>query len=198
MSEQESEKPINPFAVPISSAAIAPERGNPDPLPPPQLSRVGIKWLIICGIAAAPSFVFGGSIGNWRTAGVVGMVIGVLIFVIGYTALEFTTAVQQQMQKPASRRASWIAYMTRVGISIVFPIGVFVDIACGVFAVSLSSSVTGIQEVGFARSETVNVSDAAFCFQFALTTLIQGFLLNLVLFGYMGIVWLICKAFSRN
>ena len=198
MSEQEPENSINPYAVPISSSAIAPDRGNQDPLPPPQLSQVFFKWLVICAIAAAPSFVIGGSMGNWRTAAVLGMVIGVLIFVVGYTALEFTTAIQEQMQKPVSRRASWIAYLTRVAISIVYPVGVFVDILCGVFAIGLSTPVTGIADGGFGRGEIVNVSEAALCFQFALTTVFQGVLLNLVLFAYMGIVWVICSAIMRD
>ena len=78
MSEQENENPINPFAVPISSSAIAPERGNPDPPPPPELSKVFIKWLIICAFAAGPSFYFGGMMGNWRLSAVLGMVVGIL------------------------------------------------------------------------------------------------------------------------
>ena len=198
MSEQEPENPINPFAVPLSSVAIAPERGNPDPLPLPQLSRVLVKWLIVCGIAAAPSFVMGGGVGNWRTAAVLGMVSGVLVFVIGYTALEFTNAVQKQMQKPVSRRAAWIAYITRVGISVVYPVGLFIDIICGIFAMGFASSVTGLEGSRFGSGESVNVSDVVLFVQYAFTTIIQGMLLNLVLFGYMGLVWLVCKAVSRD
>ena len=198
MSEQESENPINPFAVPMSSAVIAPDRENPDRLPPPQLFRVFFKWLIVCAVAAGPSFYFGGMMGNWRLSAVVGMVIGILVFVIAYTAIEFTTAVQDLMQKRVSRRASWIAYLTRVVISIVFPVAIVVDVFCGAFAVGLSSSVTGITEVGFGEGGGGDFSDDVRCFFFIVTTLVQGVMLNLVLFGYMGIVWVICNATMRD
>ena len=120
------------------------------------------------------------------------------MFVIGYTAIEFTTAVQEQMQKPVSRRASWIAYFTRVVISIVFPVGIVVDMFCGIFAVGVSSAITGITEVGFRGNDGLIESDDVRFFQFLVTTVVQGVLLNLVLFAYMGIVWLICKTISRD
>ena len=174
MSDTESENPINPFAVPVSSAAIAPERGNPDPLPPPQLSLVFIKWFVICAFAAGPSFYFGGMMGNWRLSAVVGMVIGILIFVIAYTAIEFTTAVQEQMRKPVSRRASWIAYFTRVVISIVYPVGLVVDMICGFVAVGLSSSATGITDSAFGNGQLSGISDDTRCFYFIFTTIGSG------------------------
>jgi hypothetical protein len=197
MSANEPEDPVNPFAAPVTSAAIKPLAGDPDPLPPPKLSNVFAKWLVICGISAGPSFFFGYSVGNGRFPAVLGMVIGVMIFVVAYTALEFTSAVQQQMAKPVSRRAAWIAYLTRVGISIVFPVGIFVDVFCGIFAMGISSSVTGLQ-AGLGNSTSSPVPAAYECFQFVFTTVAQGILLNLVLFAFMGIAWVFCNSFSRD
>jgi len=197
MSESEHAEPVNPFAAPVSSAMVEPGKPNPNPLPRPDPLAVFIKWTVVCGFAAGPSFYFGGGMGAWRPAAVLGMLIGILIFVIGYTALEFTTAIQEQMNKPVSRRAAWIAYLTRAAISIVFPIGLTVDILCGIFSVGISSALTGISETPF-HSPGDNFSEAFCCFQFAVTTVVQGVLLNLVLFAYMGIVWLVCKAISRD
>lgn len=191
--------PINPFAAPLTSATIEPLPGNPNPLPPPKLPNVVAKWLLVCAFAAGPSFFIGGSLGGWRFSAVLGMVIGVLIFVIGYSAFEFTTTVQQQISDPVSRRAAWIAYLTRIGISIAFPIGVFVDVFCGAFAVGISSTITGIQtDFGNGYRGGSEVSAWIECLQFTFTTVAQGILLNLVLFGYMGIAWVVCRLFSRG
>lgn len=189
---------MNPFAAPTTSATIESVGGNPNPLPPPILVNVFGKWLVICAFAAGPSFMMGGGMGGWRPAAVWGMLAGIFVFVIGYTAIEFTAAVQEQMNKPVSRRASWIAYLTRVGISIVFPVGMTVDILCGIFAVGFSSSITGFVPVRFSAPGEADFSHGVLFFQFLFTTVIQGLLLNLVLFAYMGIVWLICKAASRD
>lgn len=187
---------VNPFAAPLTSATIEPLPGNPDPLPTPKLPNVFAKWLLVCVCAAGPSFFIGGGIGNWRGSAVLGMVIGVLIFVVGYTALEFTKVIQQQMANPVSRRAAWIAYFTRVAISI-FLIGAYLDMLCGVFAIGISSAVTGIQG-NLANTSRGDVSTWVECLQYMFTTLVQGVLLNLVLFAYMGIVWVICNLFSRD
>lgn len=195
----DAEGPVNPFAAPVTSSTIHPLPGNPNPLPPPKLPNVFVKWLVVCAFAAGPSFFFGGGMGGWRTPAVVGMVIGVLIFVVGYTALEFTTAIQEKMAKPVSRRAAWIAYLTRVGISIVFPVGIFVDVFCGIFAVGISSAVTGIQSgIEPHVREAPNIPALEEFFQYMFTTVVQGVLLNLVLFAYMGLAWLVCNLFSKD
>jgi len=195
----EPDGPVNPFAAPVTSATIQPLAGNPDPPPLPKLPNVFAKWLVVCVFAAGPSFYFGGAMGGWRVHTVVGMVIGVLFFVIGYTALEFTATVQKSMAKPVSRRAAWIAYLTRVGITVIYPVGLFVDVFCGIVAVLISSGVTGIQ--GGPQSnfpDPPNVSALAEFFQYMFTTVVQGVLLNLVLFAYMGLAWLVCRLFSKN
>ncbi len=167
MSEDERDDSLNTFAAPLTSATIDPLPGNPDPLPPPKLSNVIAKWMLICACAAGPSFFIGAGVGDWRTPAVLGMVIGVLVFVIGYAALEFTTAVQQQMENPVSRRAAWIAYITRVGISVVFPVGLFLDVICGAFAVGISSALTGMQaDIGPPFNDTPDVSASVEFIQF--------------------------------
>lgn len=199
MSQNEPEDSVNPFAAPVTSATIEPLAGNPNPLPLPKLSNVIAKWLFVCVCAAAPSFFIGGNMGGWRFPAVLGMVIGVLIFVAGYTALEFTAVIQQKMTNPVSRRAAWIAYLTRVGISIVYPIGAIADIFPGAFAVGISSAITGIQGgIGGAQHQASGVSPWVECFQFTFTTIVQGILLNLVLFAFMGIAWVFCNLFSRD
>jgi len=197
MAENEPNDTFNPFAAPAVATTMAPKPGDPNPPPPPSLPKVFVKWLLVCTVAAGPSFVLGGGMGGWRFAPVLGMVIGVLLFVVGYTVLEFTAAVQNQMAKPVSRRSAWIAYITRVAVSVIYPIGAAIDIVCGIFAVGFSSTLTGFTD-GLSREQQPDVQAVVECFQFTFTTVVQGLLLNLVLFAYMGLVWLICKAASRS
>ena len=196
MIEPEPKESINPYAVPQSSSVIDAAPSDPNP-PPLQLPLVFTKWLFICILAAGPSFYFGGMLGGFRLSAVTGMGIGILIFVIAYTAIEYTSAVQRQMRKPVSRRASWIAYSTRIIISVIFPIGIFVDVFCGMLAVPISSSILGIKEPGM-RFDQAGYSDDFRCIYFLVTTMVQGVLLNFVVFAYMGIVWLICKGVMRE
>lgn len=196
MNDHPSDKPINPFAAPASSSVIASTAGDVGLPPPPKLPAVFLKWLVVCTFAAAPSFFLASGLANGRLSANLGMIAGVLMFVIAYTAVEFTDVVQNQMAKPASRRSAWIAYVTRMGISVVFPVGFMVDMFCGMFAVSVSSSLTGLPEPLGTGAEGTDAM-IVFC-QFLFTTVLQGVLLNLVLFAYMALVWVICKASSSN
>lgn len=176
---------VNPYAAPTSI-----ETGHFDDdaalLPAPRPGKVLIKWLTVCVIAAAPSFYFGGGIGGWRTPEILGMVMGILVFVVGYSLIEFLPQVQSALQKKAQHRATRIAYITRIVISVLFPIGIFVDLYCGIFSVFVSSTITG--EQGFPRASSTDAPSLRFLYHL-LTTLIQGTVLNIILFSYMLIVY---------
>ena len=80
------------------------------------------------------------------------------------------------------RRTLIIGYATRVGISIIFPVGIYVDLVCGL----LSTSIVGV------------VLDSADTFVGVLaTTLVQGVVLNVLLVVYMlpvlGFLRLVCR-----
>ena len=177
---------VNPYAAPVAEAILADEQ---PPLVPPAPGSVIIKWLIVCGIAAGPSFYFGGGIGGWCGPEVLGMIVGILIFVAGYSLIEFTPQIQSAMAQRAKRRASRIAYISRMAISILFPIGVFVDLYCGIFSLGLTSAITGGDWTGLRQPNAETHSTTARFLTFLLTTMIQGVLLNILLFAYMLIVY---------
>ena len=187
-SDQADDSSANPYAAPASVAApvlLEDQR----PLPPPVPSAVIAKWLIVCMIAAAPSFFFGGGLGGWRFPETMGMITGILIFVAGFSSMEFLPSIRSLMRQRAKRKATRIAYITRMVISVVFPIGIFIDIYCGAISVSVSGAVTGVN--GFAMGGTNYGSERPMIrfFTFLLTTLLQGTLLNIILFAYMMIVY---------
>ena len=177
----------NPYAAPVSQSASATRDEQPI-LPPPKPGRVIIKWLMVCGIAAGPSFYFGGGLGGWRTPETLGMVFGILIFVAGYSAIEFMPQIQSAMAQRVKRRATRVAYITRMGISILFPIGVLVDLYCGIVSVMIASAITGSENPLGSRGSGFVLPPFRFSI-YLLTTLIQGTLLNILVFTYMMIVY---------
>ena len=184
------ESTVNPYASPssIASATLI-ESGDLQTQPkPPKPGLVIIKWMLVCFIAAGPSFCFGGMIGNWRGPEVLGMLVGILVFVAGYSAIEFIPQIQLAMNQRAKRRASRTAYISRMVISILFPIGVFFDMYCGVVSLGISSVLTG-GEWNF-KDSTNGVDFPVFRFlTFLMTTVIQGTLLNILVFAYMLLVY---------
>jgi hypothetical protein len=167
---------FNPYAP---TAKIDPE-GNPllDQLPatPLTLRQAAVRWTVVCCISAAPSFFWGFvvSSGQW-----LGMLAGILLFIIGYTLLDYRTANTQIRQRPTVRRTLRITYGTRIAISILFPIGIYLDMVCGALSLGLthSGSFDGQAQMGFG---TV-----------FFTTVVQGFVLNLVLAAYALLVHLV-------
>ncbi len=143
------------------------------------LMRTAVRWLTVCSLSAIPSFFFGLAITNGQIAA---MMIGILIFAIGYTVLDYQTADWRFRQDRRTRRTLKIVYGTRIAISILLPIGAYVDIYCGLLAVGLTESVTG-------DGLTTYRSGGEMSFVAALmTTLFQGLLLNLVLGVYAILV----------
>lgn len=185
--EQTGDPSINPYAAPVSQNTSV-LLDNQQTLPPPKPGRVIIKWLIVCGIAAGPSFYFGGGLGGFRAPEVLGMIFGILIFVAGYSVIEFMPQIRSAMAQRVKRRATRVAYITRMGISILFPIGVVVDLYCGIVSVSLSSAITGSQNPLGSREAVSGLPSFRFL-TYLLTTLIQGTLLNILVFTYMMIVY---------
>ena len=97
------------------------------------------------------------------------------------------------LDKPLLKRTVFIGYGIRLLISIVFPIGMMVDMFPGIFSVGAANLVApsgGVQDAAI-NSFTGTV----------VATIVQGILLNLVLLGFMllvhGIQLLIVRA-RRN
>ena len=187
-SDQADDPSPNPYAAPFSAAPTA-LPNEQHPLPPPQPARVIAKWLIVCVVAAAPSFFFGGGLGQWRAPEVLGMIAGVLIFVAGYSSIEFLPSIRSAMRQRTKRKATRIAYITRMVISIVFPIGIFIDIYCGAISVFLSGALTQVNGLAMGGTNGIPERPMIRFFAFLFTTLVQGTLLNILLFAYMMIVY---------
>ncbi len=172
----EIEPSLNPYAPTTAvdnDPYVDPAAPAADEEIPASLRRTALRWLVVCGISAAPSFVFGLAITGGQVAG---MLTGILLFVIGYTLLDYRTASLPIRRKRTVRRTLKITYGTRIAISILFPIGAYLDTICGILSVGLTQSITGFE----LRSASGEMGYFAATF----TTLVQGALLNVVLGCY--------------
>lgn len=182
-----TQEPDNPFQSPATSSHAVDVETPPqvDDLPIATLKAV-IRWFLICGISAIPSWIIAS---DETTAVYAGMATGILIFAIGYTFLDVLTRKHPLRQRTDVKWTLAITYGTRIAISILFPIGFFVDFICGIFAVGASSLIF----------ENISVDTPTLHFTSTLvTTLIQGCLLNFVLAGYGLIVLAICSAYEAS
>ena len=144
--------------------------------------RTSLRWLLICSVSAAPSFLFGLGLTGGRAAG---MVCGVAVFVVGYTLLDFRTAGHPIRGDRVVRRTLRIAYGTRILFSVLFPVALYLDGMCGIVAIALIRAVTGFD---------ITVSDPIGFGAAFITTLVQGGVLNAVLAAYALVVHLLQRA----
>jgi hypothetical protein len=181
----------NPYQTPLTEAVLqTAEIANPHP---PNLGWVFGRWFLICSVSAAPSFVI--AVGLLEGRGlpqIAGMICGILSFVFGYTRLECQPAVQRLLARDSALRlATKIGYGTRIGMSILFPIGIYLDLVVGIFAVGMSKWLGTVMALG-AFEPSIHGDgdggDGGFIGFFA-TTIIQGVLLNGILFGYLLLVY---------
>jgi hypothetical protein len=124
-----------------------------------------LLWSVICLISAAPSFFFGVSL-HGTAPPIVAMLLGIAVFIGLYTWASGTRFFRRLRRHPYARRCLFIGYGTRLFISIVFPIGIYVDMVCGIVS-------TGIVEHALGDAESV--------IGVFVTTLLQGVELNVLL-----------------
>ena len=190
----DSESPLNPYAPSTVSddssearrlALGVDEAGEhrQQTEPTASLGRTFARWLIVCSISAIPSFVFGMVVTDNEVGG---MLVGILIFVAGYTWLDFITAKRPWRQNPRIRRMLRITYGTRIAISILFPIGGFLDVMCGTLTLTIISPFTDV----IPGTNSLSFLGAM------MTTLIQGCILNVVLGLYALLVYVIQTAIA--
>ncbi len=164
---------LNPFAPPEAdlelSNALKTEISTKSP---PSLGRIGVRWLLVCSISAAPSFYLGATASRGQFAA---MALGVFIFAVGYTILDYKTTCTPIRQNRIFSITLRVVYLTRILITVVFPIGMMIDLSCGIFSVSTTEAI-------FGSSAISTFSGALF------TTLVQGVILNLVLAIYGSLV----------
>ncbi len=151
------------------------------------MQRSFLKWTLACGLAAAPSFFIAMSLVH-RTgyaAACGGMIAGTAVFVVLYGFVERTQRVQRILSWRFAKRTAWIGYGTRIAASIIFPMGVFLDMICGLFSVGFSQWLLGNERFFVERDAAVHGEHVSVFANFLFTTVVQGLLLNVVLLGYM-------------
>ena len=136
-----------------------------------------LLWTLVCVVSAAPSFMWA-SHEFERSA----MVVGVALFILAYTVLTSTAAFERFHNRPFIRRTLYIGYGVRLGLSALFPLGMGVDMMPGMLSVNVVEGVLG------------NARDFAGTLA---TTVVQGTLLNVILFFFMAAVYAVQRAFMR-
>ena len=194
------EQQPNPFASPaVAAEAAIPEFDPDNEIREFSFGKSLTKWLLVCLVSAAPSFFFGSILEQEYVVQSLAMVSGILTFVAFYVFIESRESTRRMLMDRSLRISVRIGYITRIVISIVFPVGMFLDIYCGVISMSLTTALLGD---GFGpRSGYQGYGEAAMTFLFAwfyLTTLVQGIALNSVLAAYTLIVYAIALLFRSQ
>jgi F0F1-type ATP synthase membrane subunit c/vacuolar-type H+-ATPase subunit K len=179
----DAEFDANPYAPTTASANIQDEltrelvEAQDAAYVPSSLQWTAFRWFSICTLSAVPSFLVGFSITNGRYDA---MLTGIVIFSVGYTLLDYGTSQSSWRRKKLIRRTLRTMYGTRIAITILFPIGYFFDLWCGLISIGLTQAITGA-EFTTQQQQTSAFRDVL------LTTLIQGSAMNVVL-GVYGVL----------
>ena len=176
----------NPFQAPLAEPSYRPP--DPETPSPPVPAKVFLKWLVICSVSAAPSFVIALMLardGVWDE--IAGMSLGIMVFVLSYTYLELRPEVQRLLSDPRKRLTAKIGYGIRIGMSILFPVGFYLDMIVGFVSVAITTS--------FLQGGSPD-EFGGFPWHFS-TTIVQGILLNIVLLTLMLLIYGLTLMFYR-
>ena len=176
---------VNPYAAPKhptdqsgrpdSIGPVADESVDDAATQPASLRRMIAVWSAVGIVSAAPSFVVGLAITEGQF---VGMVAGVATFVGLLVLIDFRTTRTTWRRRPLVRRTLRTVYITRLIVSLVFPVGMYIDMLCGFASVGLSS-------IALSIDPALRPDDHHHTFVFAyLTTLIQGGVIHVVMSVY--------------
>lgn len=175
----------SPQPVPIETAVLVQPERRSRPL------RALGRWTLICSISAAPSFFWGCAL-HREFEHVIGMICGILVFVLAYTVVECTHYYQRVITRPHLHGTVLIGYGTRILISVIFPVGLAVDMMTGIVSVAIVQNVSPANSV-----DLPDAGAAVSAFAVFLTTVVQGILLNIMLFGYMACVYGVLRVVAR-
>ena len=182
--------PINPYAP--ATPTVEGESVGSDPTPSvtvatPSINRLILRWTIVCSIAAGPSFFIGYDVSKQQ---ITAMSLGVILFIALYVMVDLYTRRWQWRQSVMVRRILIFCYATRIAISVIFPIGMMVDILAGLVSVTIvgENSIASRHDGGGAESMSFATT--------LLLTMVQGFVLNLLLAVWGLIALLVVLAFK--
>jgi len=141
----------------------------------PSLPRTIMRWTIVCCIAAAPSFFIGFSVTEGRAAG---MIAAILTFIGLYVAADLISRHWPIRSVIAVRRTLVFVYVSRIVVSCIFPVAIYLDMATGLAMTSL----TGAPMDQFRNAENTDVRELALFWLTYRMTFVQAILMNIVLF----------------
>ncbi|MBN1512863.1 MAG: hypothetical protein JXB13_12685 [Phycisphaerae bacterium] len=133
-----------------------------------------LQWTGICAISSVPSFVVARD--EFDTAG---MVAGVTVFILAYTAVTGTQGFRRLKAEPFVKTTLYIGYGTRLAMSVLFPVGLFLDVWTGLASIEIVRLFLADPN-GFAGTLAI--------------TILQGVFLNIILAVFMGAVYLLQRA----
>lgn len=155
------------------------------------MARVFLAALI-CGVTAIPSFIW--AVNQYN---LVGMVVGVGVYILLYVIVWGTKTLQRQAENPRWVRAMRIGYGIRLFVSIVFPLGMAADLVPGMFSVGLVEAAYhrffGVVIGQFGTTPSPTGRTLVDFGPTLVTTLVQGAALHVVL----GLLILIIYPFVR-
>ncbi|QDV27072.1 hypothetical protein [Aureliella helgolandensis] len=180
------EEAINPYALAISDDHEPFEQSKANEPRPPRRSWLQsiLVWSAVCIISAAPSFFWGLTIANNQ---ILAMATGIAIFIAAYTIADQITQRHPWRARRIIRQVLKTGYISRIVITVIFPVGAWLDMICGLFSVGLTNRLRH-SNWGDNFPRTRDGQDAMTFVDCLLTTLIQGVLLNLVLLAYMLVI----------
>ena len=152
-----------------------------------------VLWSIVCWISGAPSFAWAVLTGRSQPPRAEpfdpwAMALGIVLFSIGYTVLTSTDRFDIFQRRRGVRLTLYIGYFTRLAVSILFPLGMGVDLLPGIAS---TGAITILYEsLGF---DLGGRAPANLFFFTLLTTCVQGFLLNIMISLYMLVVYAIVR-----
>jgi hypothetical protein len=137
------------------------------------LQRLSL-WTTICTISAIPSFYFASHERFDQRA----MACGVAVFAVICTISSCTHAFERIHDLAHVKATLYVGYLTRLGMSVILPLGGSADLIPGVLSLTLVSK--------------ASISPRSFIGTF-MATIIQGVFLNILLFLFMAIVYVLIR-----
>jgi len=173
-----SSQALNPYRpspeITPTSDPQSPQTSSPD-LPQISFAWTVIRWTLVCVIAALPSFFLGLDFTRGRY---LGMIAGIATFISIYVAADLCTRHWPIRREPAIRRTLVFVYVSRIVVSIIFPVGIYLDQMTGAVMISFTQDTRDVFNPATSDSP---LNDFAVFWTAYRMTMIHAVLMNIVL-----------------